>query len=86
MIREDLKERANGPTQLTYMLPPKTPVAQVLGQFRCVSQYEVELLMKKSPAKSCELDPLPTWLLKKCNEEVLPVITAITVERNINVK
>ena len=27
--------------------------------------------------KSCELDPLPTWLLKQCTEELLPLISAI---------
>ena len=27
--------------------------------------------------KSCELDPLPTWLLKQCTEEFLPLISAI---------
>ena len=30
-----------------------------------------------SPAKSCELDPLPTWILKECIAELLPVITGI---------
>ena len=27
--------------------------------------------------KSCELDPLPTWLLKQCTEEFLPLISTI---------
>ena len=27
--------------------------------------------------KSCKLDPLPTWLLKQCTEELLPSISAI---------
>ena len=31
----------------------------------------------KSPSKSCELDPLPTNLLKQVLEYVLPLITAI---------
>ena len=31
----------------------------------------------KSPDKSCELDPLPTWLLKECIDELLPLVTSI---------
>ena len=31
----------------------------------------------KSPSKSCELDPLPTYLLKEVLEYLLPLITAI---------
>jgi hypothetical protein len=30
-----------------------------------------------SPDKSCELDPAPTWLLKKCIKDLLPIITTI---------
>ena len=33
--------------------------------------------MKNSPTKSCELDPLPTWLLKECLEDLLPAIVNI---------
>ena len=31
----------------------------------------------KSPNKSCELDPIPTWLLKCCLTELLPLITTL---------
>ena len=31
----------------------------------------------KSPDKSCELDPIPTWLLKKCIDVLLPLVTSI---------
>ena len=27
---------------------------------------------------SCELDPIPTWLLKQCSHELVPLITATT--------
>ena len=33
--------------------------------------------MKKSPNKSCSLDPIPTWLLKNCLDPLLPLITKI---------
>ena len=38
---------------------------------------EVRLIIKNSPTKSCELDPLPTWLLKECLEDLLPAIVNI---------
>ena len=31
----------------------------------------------KSPYKSCELYPIPTWLLKCCPTELLPLITTL---------
>ena len=33
--------------------------------------------IKLLPVKSCELDPLPTWLLKECKTELVPLITDI---------
>ena len=27
--------------------------------------------------KSCESDPIPTWLLKNCLNELLPIVTLI---------
>ena len=31
----------------------------------------------KSPSSTCSLDPIPTWLLKKCINELLPIICKI---------
>ena len=36
-----------------------------MSAFRCVTVDEVHELVKKSPNKSCMLDPLPTWLIKQ---------------------
>ena len=41
------------------------------------SEADILKLIKSSPNKSCALDPLPTWLLKDCEESLLPVITRI---------
>ena len=38
---------------------------------------EVKHLIESSPTKSCELDPIPTWLVKECMLELLSLITAI---------
>ena len=46
--------------------------------FRLVTRSEVlSLITKTMNNKSCELDPLPTWLLKHCLNELLPHITLI---------
>ena len=33
--------------------------------------------MESSATNSCELDPIPTWLVKECMLELLPLITAM---------
>ena len=38
---------------------------------------EVRTIIMNSPSKSCELDPMPTWLLKKCIDEILPIIVRL---------
>ena len=38
---------------------------------------EVRKLITSYSNKSCELDPVPTWLLKKCLHELLPLLTAL---------
>ena len=45
--------------------------------FRQVSEDEVKQIILKSPSKSCELDALPTSLLKESLSDVLPFITKI---------
>ena len=48
-----------------------------LTEFLPASQNEIKKIIEKSPVKSCELDPIPTWLLKSCLDELLPLITRI---------
>ncbi|KAK2145807.1 hypothetical protein LSH36_656g01010 [Paralvinella palmiformis] len=45
--------------------------------FRPTSEVEVKEIIIKYPNKSFDLDPLPTWLLKKWVDQLLPLITAI---------
>ena len=45
--------------------------------FETVSELDVERLVTSVPVKSCELDPIPTWLLKRCSAELVPVITVM---------
>ena len=48
-----------------------------LNTFMDATETEIWNIIKLSPVKSCELDPLPTWLLKKCKAELVPLITDI---------
>ena len=48
-----------------------------LTTFMDATEIEIRNIIKLSPAKSCEPDPLPTWLLKECIAELVPTITDI---------
>lgn len=48
-----------------------------LFSFRKLSQQEVKKLIMCMPTKHCMLDPLPTWLMKECIDEFLPLTTEI---------
>ena len=45
--------------------------------FEPVTESDIERLVANAPAKPCELDPIPTWLLKLCSCELLPIITNV---------
>lgn len=46
-----------------------------LADFTPVTLEEVQRIVSKAPTKSCELDTIPTWLLKQCQDPLLPIIT-----------
>ena len=48
-----------------------------LEEFIPVSTDELKTIILKSLSKSCELDPIPTWLLKECLNELLPTLIKI---------
>ncbi len=48
-----------------------------LDTFQPLSVDGVRKLIRKSATKSCDLDPLPTDILKKCLDMLLPIITRI---------
>ena len=49
----------------------------ILHSFTPTTIEELVRIIKLSPNKYCELDPLPTWLLKLCVQELAPIIAAI---------
>ncbi len=72
-IRDNLDNTQNTVTPIT-----ETPkYTQQLTEFRSLSQDDVKKLISNSASKHCELDPLPTWLLKECMVDLLPLITQI---------
>lgn len=49
----------------------------VFTSFRPVTDNELLQTIISLPEKSCELDPIPTWLLKQCAHELLPIISTL---------
>ena len=76
LIHSNLEESLN---TLTDQLPSTAPIFHGLSleQFRVVSESDVRKVITSSPTKSCALDPIPTWLLKQCLDQVAPVLTVI---------
>ena len=52
-------------------------VNSLLASFTLATVDEVRKIIKSSPNKSCDLDPLPTTLLKACLDTLLYSITNI---------
>ena len=48
-----------------------------MDSFHAISERNVKKRIRELPSKSCELDPMPTTLLKSMVEVVTPVITHI---------
>jgi len=51
-----------------------------LDQFTPVTTDEVRQCIMKSASKSCALDPLPTWVVKRHIDHILPLLTIIINE------
>ena len=59
------------------ILHPEISLNCNLSNFIPVTDIQLRRLIKSFPSKACDLDPLPTWLLKDCLDELLPVLTHI---------
>ena len=49
----------------------------VLEKFAPVQIEDIIQIIKKSPSKTCSMDPIPTDLLKQCSAEPTPILTRI---------
>ena len=56
---------------------PSSSCTCTFGEFSPVSQDELRKYIMRSPTKSCNLDPIPTFLLKECIDTTLPLLTDI---------
>ena len=76
LIREDLLKKP--PTTHDHLLNLNTEyTGDTFCEFTAVSHEHVRKILSASPTKSCTLDPIPTWLLKQCQDELVPVLTLI---------
>ena len=48
-----------------------------LQRFLPATHDDVKRIITHSPNKSCDLDPIPTWLLRQCLDHFVPLLTAI---------
>ena len=78
-IRSNLENATNTPVleNESKMSPPLT-----LGEFEPATTDDIAALIRKSPNKQCQLDAIPTSILKACVDEVTPAITSI-INRSI---
>ena len=53
------------------------PDVQSFKKFSELISDDVKCLIKEANNKSCDLDPMPTWLVKECVGVLLPVLTHI---------
>ena len=47
------------------------------NEFRDISEEELISLVKSMSSKHCDLDPLPTWLVKECIGDLAPVLRSM---------
>ena len=48
-----------------------------LASFNNVTVEEVSQILRKTPNKPCELDPMPMWLVKELCDVLGPIITSM---------
>lgn len=71
------KIRENIPHQASTVTSERAFTGVPLTHFDPATEDEVKKVLSSAPNKSCELDPLPTWLIKQCSEHLTPLITTI---------
>ena len=57
---------------------PASPTLSSVNYFKFMTEDSIADVIKEMGSKSCEMDPIPTWLFKNCLAELLPIVTLIT--------
>ena len=70
---DNIRELFNLNVNLDEQLPPEFS----LNSLKPATYEEIRRLIISYSNKSCELDPIPTWLLKECVHELLPLLTSL---------
>jgi hypothetical protein len=84
-IRKKLDAENNICHRENSVLPlPESKSHTSLEHFDELSKEEIKKLISASPTKTCNLDPIPTWLLKDNIDIFVPAITSI-VNRSLAV-
>ena len=76
-IREQLKKSLRTPSLPTDQNDSQWNTTICLSNFEPAFIEEISKLIRDSPNKSCSLDPIPTWLTKKCIDVLAPLIMEI---------
>ena len=76
LIRNNLETSLNSSTD---QVPDSVSIfcGVSFEQFNVVSEADIRKIISSSPTKSCALDPIPTWLLKQCQDQLAPVLTTV---------
>ena len=59
------------------VVPEEPKYKTQMTTFCHLSEDNVEKLIKKSPITTCDLDPLQTWILRRCGEPFVKIATLI---------
>ena len=76
LIRNNLETSLNSSTD---QVPDSVSIfcGVSFEQFNVVSEADIRKIISSSPTKSCALDPIPTWLLKQCQDHLAPILATI---------
>lgn len=66
-------------------LSPEVSSTAHMSVFQGIKEADIKSIMKKSPSKSCSLDPIPTYLLQSCETIVSPLTKLINSSLNTGV-
>ena len=72
-----LKSQLDTPSSVSLPNAADPPCTSSLDNFQELSQDDIRKLMNNMP-KNCSLDPLPTWLMKKCIDGLLPLTRGLS--------
>ena len=76
-LRNDKASQAGSGLDTFKFDSDKLSMDNCLVKFAPASEEEIQKVIKSSPNKYCELDYIPTCLLKSCLPELLPFLTKI---------